>query len=232
MGERSRGGAIWNDGTIGSIHGDFKGNVDLMRDGYGNHVAYGGGAIYNDDDGRIGSITGTFTENSTQTKKQFCLDADGGAILNTGNITSINADFYRNSTLVNGGAIFNFQKAHIGSITGTFEGNIAEPDEYWGYIHEEDSAHEKGGKGGAIYNRGTIDSISGKFTNNKATYFTGGAIQNHANVDNAGTIKYINADFIGNRAFYAGGAIANDHRGFEHRIPFIAVIKGNFKNNT
>ena len=231
MGEKSRGGAIWNDGTIGSIHGNFKGNVDLMRDGHSTYVVFGGGAIYNDDDGRIGSITGTFTENAGQSKKQFLLDNDGGAILNTGNITSINADFYRNSTLVNGGAIFNFQKAHIGSITGTFEGNIATPEEYRGYTHEDDSAHEMGGKGGAIYNRGTIDSIKGKFTNNEALYFTGGAIQNHANVDNAGTINFINADFIGNRARYAGGAIANDHRGFEHRVPFIAVIKSNFINN-
>lgn len=233
MGQFSRGGAIYNEGTIGSIHGNFKGNVDLMRSGVDSYVVYGGGAIYNDDDGRIGSITGTFTENEGQSKKQFYVDNDGGAILNAGNITSINADFYRNSTIVNGGAIFNHVDGHIGSITGTFEGNTATPEEYGGYWSEHAAyGRELGGKGGAIYNYGKIDSITGKFINNEATFFTGGAIQNHARETGSyGTIKYIHADFIGNRARYAGGAIAIDHRGYESTKPTIETIEGNFINN-
>ena len=61
------------------------------------------------------------------------------------------------------------------------------------------------GSGGAIYNQGTINSLSGcTFTGNIATYGAGGAIYNQ------GTITSVSGcTFTGNRATYAGGAIYN-----------------------
>lgn len=131
----SAGGALRNQGTIGSIAGTtFEGNT-----------AGNGGALWNGAGGTIASITDTtFTGN-----KSTNAAVGGGAITNAGEITKINATtFTDNSAAGNGGAINNVKggKASITLSDTTFTGNTA------------------AGNGGAIYNAAD-SSITFKGTN-------------------------------------------------------------------
>ena len=187
-----------------SITGDFEGNyVENTATGSGNKYAFGG-AIYNIawDEGstNIGTISGTFTENSARTY--------GGAIANMtymdgfeSTIDSITADFTDNVvTNGSGGAIANVAGwegdeggySYIGTITGDFSGNSA--SEY----------------GGAIYNYQTndgiaeIDSITDStFTSNSAKW--GGAISNYGTITLSGNTTFENNSASGATA--QGGAI-------------------------
>ncbi|MFV0626480.1 MAG: autotransporter domain-containing protein [Alphaproteobacteria bacterium] len=112
------GGAIYNDGTINSILGDFIGNRSEQ---------YSGGAVYNNTGGAINSIQGNFKDNyalsyggaiynnSSSTIKFIegtfegnSSNNQGGAIYNNGLIENIVGDFINNSVSLNqGGAIYN-----------------------------------------------------------------------------------------------------------------------------
>ena len=213
----SDGGAIYNDGTIKNISATFKGNsaagdggaiynfgdydldesknevpvnaiVDAINGTFESNTAYNGGAIYNES--KIGSITGTFTENSATT-------GDGGAIYNgknsnsdesewnIGQISSIGGTFTKNSAKVDGGAIYNNGKVEKIE-NATFDQNTAE------------------GNGGALYNKDTISSLTNTtFTKNTAKG-NGGAIYNE------GTLKEIkNVEFVQNTTETKGGALYN-----------------------
>ena len=74
--------------------------------------------------------------------------------------------------------------------------------------------------GGAIWNKGTIESVTGSFESNTATNGSGGAIRNG---DDA-TIGSISAEFTGNKG-QNGGAIYNDSA-------TITSISGTFTSNT
>ena len=102
------GGAIYNKGTIGTISGSFTdstahtGNggaiyntgtiTTLSADFLNSKASYGAdgkaGTLYNE--GTIGTISGSFINGYTR--------YDGGAILNTGTITTISADFRHNGS--------------------------------------------------------------------------------------------------------------------------------------
>ncbi len=164
---QSQGTAIYNQGSIGSINGEFIKNVATY-----------GGAISNRENAIIDSIAGSFTSNSSE---------QGGAILNGnsandfGKITSIDACFYNNSATVRGGAIANY--GEIESIGGSFQLNTVDSSSgegggaisnyytvegsgYIGTINAE-FIENSGVLGGAIFNRaGIIDNIYGSFTNN------------------------------------------------------------------
>ncbi len=204
------GGAIYNEGEIGSIEGEFTQNK-----------ADNGGAIYNYNSSgtRIDIINAIFTENYASTR--------GGAIYNKNNINSIVGQFINNSVgndpsingngqrYIAGGAIYNEDNdGYIGQILDDtiFEGNTV--------VFEEDGSSSDGG--GAISNNSTIDSI-GKvtFKNNSVTNTatgnkadaSGGAIYNY-NGYNYGKIGTINgASFTGNSVSAIrsnkGGAIYN-----------------------
>ena len=144
LNSNSNGGAIFNEGTIKSITGDFIGNYAS-----GGYNAYGG-AIYNS--GTIESITGDFIGNYASSNSY----AGGGAIKNGDTIESITGDFIGNYAISNnnsarGGAIYN--KRTIGSITGDFIGNYASGNNAYG---------------GAILNSSncTIETITGDFIGN------------------------------------------------------------------
>lgn len=147
-----------------------------------------GGAIYNK--GTISNITGIFKDNTVN----HTLDNSfGGAIFNDvgSNISTVKAGF-TNNTAFSGGAIYNMGNylgnGVIDKIIGNFTGNKAL------------------GAGGAIANFGTINQLSGSFTNNTAS--SGGAIYN----DGILTIKSLSEDsitFSNNKAYNAGGAIVN-----------------------
>ena len=180
------GGVIYNMGTIGDITGDFSGNYAQSTSGFAQ-----GGAIYNSgSNSTIGDITGDFSGNYAQSTPS---SAQGGAIHNSnGTIGNITGDFSGNyaqstSAYAYGGAIYNSgSNSTIGDITGDFSGNYAQSTSAYAY-------------GGAIYNYGggTIENITGNFTNNfaqGATYAQGGAIYNEAK-----PLTLINSSFTGNK---------------------------------
>ena len=141
------GGAVFNQGKIEKINGNF---VDNRADV--------GGAVFNDYEAEIGSIGGSFVNNS------------GGALYNLGKMGDVRADFVGNSgnavyngnrignirgnfsgnrltdTELNGGIVFN--SGSVKSITGNFSGNEVSGNSVYGI------------KGGAVYNyQGTIGNI-------------------------------------------------------------------------
>ncbi len=240
------GGAIYNEGEITEIIGDFINNRVSGSSSIGIINAYGG-AIYND--GNIGDINGNFIDNYAGTSGGAISNSDkinsitgnfvsnsagsrGGAIYNSAIIGNIVGDFISNSAGNNGGAISNSYGSIVG-IVGSFINNTT--DGSGGAIYNHDSyrnlkttigdivadfiGNSAKSYGGAIYNdSGTIGNISGDFIGNSAGN-VGGAIYN-----DYGTIGNITGDFIGNSAKYSGGAIYN-------AFGTIGNITGDFINN-
>ena len=202
------GGAIGNEGKIGSINGSFIGNTA--------ETAYGG-AIFNGKNdnvagtdwnyGEISSIGGTFTKNSAK--------LGGGAIYNDGTIKEIkDATFDQNTTEANGGALYNNKT--IESLTNTtFTKNTASGN--GGAIYNEGIIASTGKntfsensatQGGAVYNKGKFNiSRYTSFNNNSATQ--GGAIYNDKDATVTSS-ELSNQTFKGNSAKNVGGAIFND----------------------
>ena len=135
----------------------------------------------------------------------------------------INADFIGNYIQAKtssgyGGAIFNYNNATIGNITGDFIGNYVQAQTY--------------GRGGAIYNDyGSIGNITGDFIGNYIQTQNegyGGAISNYASSSSStATIGDISGDFIGNhvqaQTYGKGGAIYNYGN--------LSLINANFTDN-
>lgn len=202
------GGAIGNEGKIGSINGLFIGNTA--------ETAYGG-AIFNGKNdnvagtdwnyGEISSIGGTFTKNSAK--------LGGGAIYNDGTIKEIkDATFDQNTTEANGGALYNNKT--IEALTNTtFTKNTASGN--GGAIYNEGIIASTGKntfsensatQGGAVYNKGKFNiSRYTSFNNNSATQ--GGAIYNDKDATVTSS-ELSNQTFKGNSAKNVGGAIFND----------------------
>lgn len=176
------GGAIWNEGTLTVNGGSFEGNTAKSA----------AGAIYNADGAKLTVDGVSFKENTakfggainnaktasdkdaailTVKNSQFIgntsLNSQGGAIRNQGIITEISGSTFKGNKASNGGAINNGEWGQIKLITNSvFDGNEA--------TLENAAAMD----GGAILNRGTIESIADStFTNNK-TSGAGGAILN------------------------------------------------------
>ncbi len=232
------GGAIYNrGGIIDNILGDFIGNYAKSE----SFCSAQGGAIYNEDSGSIGNITGAFIRNYASGS-----DSKGGAIYNTENaqIGNVIGDFIENylksenSSSAAGGAIYNAGNASIKDITGNFIRNyvfISNTISSASYFSNSD--------GGAIFNSGTIRGIRGNFIGNYVSstagevssansYSRGGAIYNGKTIGN------IIGDFSGNYSsasanydstFYdvdsRGGAIYNAENAE------ISDIKSNFIRN-
>jgi len=212
------GGAIFNKGNIGvensttpAILGDFDGNF-----------AGTGGAVYNDETGKIYGIKGNFSNNIAGSAEEPLSTDDGGAIYNLGHISYVEGDFDNNTAQNEGGAIYNLgeigkEQLNITPIKSNFNSNTAT-------------------RGGAIYNNGTIHhaqpvggvdpSIVGNFNSNIATE-GGGAIYNNTN----GNIDAIRGNFSGNIAGNAESPTTNDDGGAIYNNGTIGTIYGNFDNN-
>ena len=176
------GRALWNNGTLTVNGGSFEGNTAKSA----------AGAIYNADGAKLTVDGVSFKENTakfggainnaktasdkeaailTVKNSQFIgntsLNSQGGAIRNQGTITEISGSTFKGNKASNGGAINNGEWGQIKLITNSvFDGNEA--------TLENAAAMD----GGAILNRGTIESIADStFTNNK-TSGAGGAILN------------------------------------------------------
>lgn len=176
------GGAIWNEGTLTVNDGSFEGNkaksaagaiynadgAKLTVDGvsFKENTAKFGGAI-NNAKTASDKKAATLTVKNSQFIGNTSLNSQGGAIRNQGIITEISGSTFKGNKASNGGAINNGEWGQIKLITNSvFDGNEA--------TLENTAAMD----GGAILNRGTIQSIADStFTNNK-TSGAGGAILN------------------------------------------------------
>lgn len=208
------GGAIYGyTGNFGDITGEFVGN-----NAEGNYAI--GGAIYNY--GHIGNVQGIFKDNHVSATNV----AQGGAIAvaNSSNyaIDSITADFTKNYAIAGnyaqGGAIYNVYNK-IGDIKGNFISNYAKSTN-----GTSDSYNATGG--GAIYNSGSINSITGSFKENyvQGNYAFGGAIYNYGSIgDITGEFKDNYAIATGNYAM--GGAL------YGYGGARFGNITGNFTGN-
>ena len=231
---KAQGGAIYNAtaGTIDAIYADFASNTSASMAGaiYNNGIinkiyqtekgftnnhadSSGGGAIVNDADGKINEIIANFSDNST--------NHAGGAISNTGTITTISGTFEANHVGKNfyGGAISNTSSGNIQKITGLFKNHVIDgPSGYGGAIFNSgdisvinsDFIGNKAGQGGAIQNQGDINKISGYFKENQSTSeqqysSNGGTIHNSRTI-----IEISESTFENNSTTFYGGAIHNE----------------------
>ena len=241
------GGAIYNGGTIDSIKSEgFSANTVTSTIGdKGSGVAYAeGGTLYNA--GTITTLAGNFTGINTSGKYDAKADATdtndmsestgsqipfraviyGGAIYNSGTITTLSGDFSKFSSYatatskgidsyaeakVHGGAVNNHEGT-IGSLTGNFSENKITATST-ATDNATNNSNEASALGGALMNyNGTIGSITGSFTKNS--------------VDVTRTSGTSSASQAG------GGAIANATDGYKTSTTTINSIKGDFSENT
>ena len=205
----AQGGAISNDGSMGSINGYFSGNYVIS-----NLSQAVGGAICSL--GTVDSISGTFINNyavsgqdssiggalsirqDTQSIKGDFIGnyaessggaAQGGAVVIVGNLDNLEGNFYGNYAKAN-----NTARASAGAIHNT--GNIIDIKANFVSNYAESVDNTSGG--GAIYNVGTIENLTGDFTGNyvygKNTGGVGGAVWNTTD----GEMTFTNANFYDN----------------------------------
>ena len=217
-----KGGAIYSQGTIGKISGNFVGNaVVSQKDTYAN-----GGAVYNDK-GSIGQIEGNFIGNYTMASEYN--SASGGAVYNEGKIGKINGDFVANKTstaesYVYGGAIFNLDT--IDTINGNFIGNSVSTSGYYSYAY-----------GGAVHNTSdsTIANLHGNFINNFA--FSADSSAYGGAIYNAGNIGSVSGDLIANHTSASdllalGGAVYTSSDMTFSAGGKVRTISGNYTEDT
>ena len=217
-----KGGAIYSQGTIGKISGNFVGNaVVSQKDTYAN-----GGAVYNDK-GSIGQIEGNFIGNYTMASEYN--SASGGAVYNEGKIGKINGDFVANKTstaesYVYGGAIFNLDT--IDTINGNFIGNSVSTSGYYSYAY-----------GGAVHNTSdsTIGNLHGNFINNFA--FSADSSAYGGAIYNAGNIGSVSGDLIANHTSASdllalGGAVYTSSDMTFSAGGKVRTISGNYTEDT
>lgn len=205
----ARGGGLAVTGSAGYVLGDFIGNyAEVTAGSLPQFPRALGGALYVDTVGEPGSgvasihgVSGNFYDNYVSSMGDM---GRGGAIyIGKAYISSIyNSNFSGNyaenyfaqNSATGGGAIYVDTEGYLGSITNTdFEGN------YSGYY------------GGAILNKGQIDSISGStFLENYVSKQNGYDKQQGGAIYNEGKILSLTGIFDGNYSGYYGGAIANN----------------------
>lgn len=203
------GGAIYNNG----------GEVNITENSsFSNNVADSeGGAIYNALEGVVNIASTTFTNNghydedlNDDTNEIRVLTESGGAIYNNATMTIADSSFTYNAAF-SGGAIHNAIDGVLDLTNVTFSQN---------------TSTEYDGDGGAIFNEGKINQLTGTFTEN-SSHYNGGAITN------LGEITSINGTFTANKTLATseesldgnGGAIDNDDLGN------IGTIAGLFEGN-
>lgn len=199
-GRVDHGGAIYNKGSIGTIGNAADGASTLGTVFTSNQSEKGGGAIYNDTDGKIENIVNTKFDNNFVQNQGF-----GGALYNAGEITNIkDSEFVNNHTNANngdaslGGAIYN-----TGIISNILNTKFGNSDNY----RSGNSAHMGGG---AIYNAtgAQIGLIKGSEFNYNTLTWDG---KDGAAISNNGTITTIEDTKFGNNGHNINGAVGNNY---------------------
>ena len=188
----------------------IEGRMESGHSGYYTTLVGNGSQILNN--------SAKTTVNNVSFKSGSVADANGGAIVNTGDLTLENTDLdtlseiSSNKAIGDGGAIDN-------SGTLTIKNYIISNNEAQ---RDPDNSNE-GGIGGAIYNTGTLTVDNTRFNNNTANNY-GGAIANWK-----GNATISSSIFTGNKAVGSsqGGAILNASTMDIHNSIFTSNSSGN-----
>ena len=165
-----------NDGNIQNEIANSKIVLDKVT--FNGNTAIDNGLIYNNK----GSLE--TTENKTIFTKNTA--TKNGLIYNKNVVTNLYVDFKENNA-VGKGLIYNNNVGKISNLQANFENN---------------KIKDAGSLSGIVYNEGTIEKLSGKYSGNIAT--DGGAIYNKK-----GAITLTDVEFTNNSATTKGGAIYN-----------------------
>ena len=162
------GGAIRNVGTIGKISADFNQNSSTAH----------GGAIYNDNNGKITKIVkNEFNGNNSQD--------NGGAIYNKNIISKVSSNFVGNHSDKKGGAIYN--EKEINFYANADDNELLDEVKFSGNTIAGDLNE-------AIYSKGTLTfhaDNGGVFSFDDYINNDGGKLEFYS-ADNAGTINLYN----------------------------------------
>ena len=208
--------AVDNGGAIYSI-----GKLDVSDTAFNQNTAKAGGAVYINGgtasfEGTANSETAIFSGNIASGKEfdgSNCKDGGGAIYVQSGTVTLIDGYTFEENKGQDGGAIVVNPSGAIQSLKNSyFDKNQAIKN------------GSKGGRGGAIYNRGslsvTLEIENCTFVNNTAKNSEGGAIWANRNLVIKGEGLFEN-----NSASNGGAILARD--------PYTYSITGQtFKNNT
>ncbi len=206
-------------GTTGELlgHGgavDFSGKSLQMSGNrfYQNSAAEAGGALYVHKDSSVTSKGDDFVSNTSKT--------NGGAILNTGNLTIDDAGFKANTSTGNGGAISNdfvVTNRTDDKPTSVEYGTLTVSNSTFKENRATDNNQDTLVIGGAILNVSTANSISNQYEGNVAD--SGGAIGNEVSSSREADGVVYNPPkavltstkdtFVDNKARQVGGAVYN-----------------------
>lgn len=226
------GAAIYNNGTIASVTGDFIGNYII------NSNAAHGAAIMNHNStstignmvDNTGGVMGNFVGNRVK------VDAVGkaaysGALYSRGSISKIYGDFIKNTASASqgntfGGAVYFSDTAKVNEMNGNFIDNHA-------YNSSMSTGHFAIGGAIANYSKDGIKYLKGEFSGNTAES-TQNATARGGAIYNTGVIGNIDASFIANAAtanlnYARGGAIVNNSSSTNDAK--IGKITGDFYGN-
>ncbi len=214
----AQGGAIYNIGTLTLEDTGFSSNQASVV-GSGDEITANGGAVYNDAGGNITmtNLTGKGIFSGNQVGSSGL--SSGGAISNSGVITSTNIEFRSNKL----DPSTNNVNAYGGAVHNGGKYNSS------GEIYSANSVEgTQTAKGGAIYNVGGTETLfnitdGATFTNNYAqsNVAKGGAIYNNSKLvaevavetDDSYKLQFVGNYVIGGRlntSIGMGGAIQNE----------------------
>ncbi|MDW2974610.1 MAG: autotransporter domain-containing protein [Alphaproteobacteria bacterium] len=193
------GGAFANIGKIGEVTGMFESNkVDASAE----DASSKGGAIYTYAGSSIDSIVADFVGNQAFSGGE----AIGGAVVNDGTITKLHQTgqgFVNNVSDgdVDGwaGALYNSETGVISELVANFTGNSVN-GAAWAV-------------GGALVNKGTIESLTGTFANNTVTvsaedgFAAGGAVYNEGTINFDGDVLFSNNTAVEGADIYNDGIV-------------------------
>ena len=227
----SKGGAIYNDGTLDKNSTNPSGGIMTITDATfdGNKANYGGaifntgkmtvngggfegntaakaaGAIYNAAGATLTVDGVTFANNSSA--KAGAINSMAGK--NEGITTTIKNSKFNNNSAVNGmgGALANSSNAENGSTEG-FSGKMSLTDTTF--------SGNTARNGGALWNgvQWTVDITGGSFDNNSAVTPAGSTYPAQGGaISNSGTLNISGVTFSNNKTDGLGGAIYNTKTG-------------------
>jgi len=180
--------ALGGGGVINSQGNVTLGAISIGTSASSNQAAYGG-AVYNDTGASLSANNTSFQNNIANYN-----GGDGGAIHNSGTISSMNlVNIAGNTATNNGGGIYNGGTGLIDRLNARVISNVADT-----------------GNGAGIYNDGIVNLITHSvFTGNSATQGNGGAIYNIGEINGIEENTTFGETGNGNTAIN-GGAIYNE----------------------
>jgi hypothetical protein len=226
-GERTKGGGIYNEGTVTLTNSTVSGNT--VYDPSSSKGWAAGGGIYNDNNGTVTLTNSTVSGNTASPSPRY---SSGGGIHNVGTVILTNSTVSGNTAYSSwsyGGGIYN--DGTVTLMNSTVSGNTSSSSIF------ASASHSSSHGGGICSLNGTVtltnSTVSGNtaISSSSGSWSAGGGIYN----DNEGIVTLTNSTVSGNTVavasiYYSGGGICN-YRGRGTITLQSTVISGNMANN-